>query len=372
MHGRTFRTLDGLRGVAALLIVTRHVSFLFDPISFQKSYLAVDLFFLMSGVVLCHSYEFKLLNTLSPWRFVWIRVVRIHPLYLLGCSLSILVILLNLDSSTHALDLPRLILLALFLLPDVLGSSTYPLNGPSWSLFFELLINFVYAFCIKFLTNRITAIITVCSAFMLVPILIFSTHHNFDLGFTIKSFPTGLFRVAYSFFAGVLLCRLFKTRPAIIAGRMGNIAAWLILIFVLGLLMLPISEKFQSYYDFFVVTLLFPFIVYGSLRLEMSGASARIFQFLGLTSYAIYVLHAPLGYLLESGLPHHRESVIVYAPWAGVAFLFGLLAVCYIVDRFYDTPIRRFLLPPPRMASGDTTRQVGVATVQAQATRRQG
>ena len=68
---RTFVTLDGLRGIAALAIVARHAPVLFNSVSiyvqsdigkptalgpFFESYLAVDFFFALSGFVLAHAY----------------------------------------------------------------------------------------------------------------------------------------------------------------------------------------------------------------------------------------------------------------------------------------------------------------------------
>ena len=347
MQGRVFRTLDGIRGAAALLIVMRHAETFFVPYSFQESYLAVDLFFVMSGVVLCRSYEAKLLQGLAPTRFAWIRVVRIEPLYLLGCGLSVVAIVLNPDSIVHLRDLPRLMLLAVFIIPDLSGIDTYPLNAPSWSLFFELLINFVYGFSIKMLRRRLLVAVTVLSGLMLIPIIAFSQHHNLNLGFTARSFPTGLFRVAYSFFAGVIICRLYERAPAMVGGSAGNLLSWMVLGLVVVILSMEVNHRVQPYFDYLVVTLAFPLIVYGSLRFVMSGASAAMFRFLGVTSYAIYVLHAPLARLIESRLPHHGGSMVPYAPWAGFAFMASLVVLAYAVDTIYDIPVRRFLLRQP-------------------------
>ena len=46
---RTYQTLDGLRGVGAFLVVMRHVPYFFGPVRVPESFLAVDLFYLVSG-----------------------------------------------------------------------------------------------------------------------------------------------------------------------------------------------------------------------------------------------------------------------------------------------------------------------------------
>jgi peptidoglycan/LPS O-acetylase OafA/YrhL len=50
-------TLDGIRGMAAVLFVLRHTSAYFGRISFQETYLGVDVFFVLSGVVIANTYE---------------------------------------------------------------------------------------------------------------------------------------------------------------------------------------------------------------------------------------------------------------------------------------------------------------------------
>ena len=73
-----FMALDGLRGVAALLVAAFHTrtAFQIDPIA--HGYLAVDFFFMLSGLVVAHAYEDQLRNGMSFRRFAVARVVRAH------------------------------------------------------------------------------------------------------------------------------------------------------------------------------------------------------------------------------------------------------------------------------------------------------
>jgi peptidoglycan/LPS O-acetylase OafA/YrhL len=85
----TFSTLNGLRGVAAILVVTLHDQGLMAPIHARSGYLAVDLFFVLSGFVLAHAYEGRFRAGLGPAGFAAIRYLRFYPLYLVGlCSAS--------------------------------------------------------------------------------------------------------------------------------------------------------------------------------------------------------------------------------------------------------------------------------------------
>jgi len=52
----SFYMLDGLRGVAAVAVLMMHADPLFRPVWMRSAYLAVDLFFALSGFVLAHAY----------------------------------------------------------------------------------------------------------------------------------------------------------------------------------------------------------------------------------------------------------------------------------------------------------------------------
>jgi len=319
----------------------------FGPVNFQESYLAVDVFFVLSGVVIANAYEERLQSALSIKQFVWLRLVRLYPLYILACAFSVLAITLDVKDNGNAGHLTALILLAVVLLPNVfrLGDgSPYPLNNPAWSLFFEIVANVIYASALRFLTAKRLAIIMVASAAGLVLCLSFAKG-NLDIGWTPKSFPTGTFRVGYSFFAGVLLYRHFSAaRATVVTGRFAMYGICGILSLVSALLMSSPGPFVRPYFDFFAVVAIFPAIVYLALWVQPSGRPARICKFMGTTSYALYVLHYPLAGLIQ-GLFKTRAGVSVenYAPLIGFGLLVALLTFCWVIDTVYDGPVRQFL-----------------------------
>src|SRR5947199_2767956 len=72
-----FSALTSLRGVAALTVLIFHV------IPDFRGYLAVDLFFLLSGFVLTHVYREIELSRQSYFNFLKSRLARIYPVHLL-------------------------------------------------------------------------------------------------------------------------------------------------------------------------------------------------------------------------------------------------------------------------------------------------
>ena len=159
-----YELLDGLRGVAALLVVFYHI---FEGLSFaaggtlitviNHGYLAVDFFFILSGFVIGYAYDDRLGKSMSLGNFFKRRLIRLHPMIVMGAVLGVIFYLLQgsvqWDGTHISLSLVMLALLcAMFFIPaapgacyDIRGNGEmFPLNGPSWSLFFEYIGNILY------------------------------------------------------------------------------------------------------------------------------------------------------------------------------------------------------------------------------------
>ncbi len=348
-----FTTLDGMRGVAALFVILRHwIPFFGNDIQFSESFLAVDLFFALSGAVLCHAYEKRLQTGMSALHFTYLRIVRLYPLYLLGTVIMVGTLFMVPDrwENEHFLFY---CVLALLFLPNIFVNETgaprqyaFPLNRPGWSLFFELIANIAYASCIRFLNTRALLSVMAVSALGIFGCLVYGPHHNLDIGWTPNSLPGGLFRVGYSFSAGVLLFRHFAAKKRRASGSaQANLAAFATLAMTGALLALPMPDSLQPYYNFIAATLLFPALVYAGLLFQPRGALAPVCKFLGAISYAVYAIHAPLGdFVKEAALKAGSVDVKDYAPLAGYALMAALIMACWALDRFYDAPIRKALV----------------------------
>ncbi len=350
-----FKTLDGIRGLAALLIVVRHTGALFDPVGFKESYLAVDVFFVLSGVVLAQAYEARLQMGLGALRFAWIRLVRIYPLYILGALIAVLTILAGIDTQDRARYLGIYALLGLFLLPnpDIGSVYLYPLVAPSWSLFLELGVNVFYAAAIRRLSSaRLLAILPVAAVGM-VAALFLGQSHSLDIGFRFRALPFGVCRVLYSFFAGVLIYRRYTARRPASAARPATLAACAVIAAIGIILIGRPPQTVRPLYDLAAVTVIFPVLTYAALWCQPAGVCARACTFLGGVSYAVYALHAPLGDLVQDLMRlFGRMPIEQYGPWAGVIFLVLLLPFCWAIDAVYDAPVRRRLLAFRPPASG--------------------
>ena len=142
--------LDGLRGVAALLVIVYHVFECFGWTPVPHGYLAVDFFFVLSGFVIGYAYDSRWSEGLSVGHFFKRRLIRLHPMVIMGTLIGAVCFFLQGSvrwdgSHVSAGWVMVAMLLGMLMLPlwpgaaaDVRGNGElFPLNGPSWSLFFE-------------------------------------------------------------------------------------------------------------------------------------------------------------------------------------------------------------------------------------------
>ncbi|MDH0616032.1 MULTISPECIES: acyltransferase [unclassified Agrobacterium] len=343
-----FILLDGIRGVAALFIVHRHAEQFFgrDPAS---SYLAVDLFFALSGFVLAHAYSRKLREgAITSGFFMKARFARLYPLYVLALALMAVyfICLYTLGLPTPIDDLHRLVdpgelvfalVTGLLFLP---APFTLTLNGalflvsPAWSLFNELVVNAFYArWGVKATTRQIAAVLAVSAIVLVVAAAEFGRLHA---GFRWHEMYAGMGRVFFSFFAGVLIYRFRNRVPAL-----KPVQAALCLLLVCLILAVPISRELRPFFDLAVVLLVWPLLLFVASKTVPGRGVAMVSVFLGTASYAVYVLHIPLLAWTELLIPAvHRENLALPA---GIVFLIGTTCLSWWLTVYYDQPVQKWL-----------------------------
>jgi len=334
---RVFLTLDGLRGVAAVFVAMRHTPF-FHGLGIQSGYLAVDLFFVLSGFVIAHAYQRRLEQGLAPTRFLALRYLRLWPVYALGAALGVVSALCHAMPGKEALgpsEIARAAPLAVAMLPGpAVRQMLYPLNTVAWSLAFELLINLVYAFTWRGLrTPRVLpAVLAVSAAVLAFTVWWFG---KLDVGFTWTNAWGGLPRVTFSFAAGLAVQRFYKAWPL----RIG-LSAWAPLA-VLPVLLWKTPDP--MIYPLFCVVAVFPPLVAVSAWTEPGRCSARLFAWLGAASYPLYALHRPVAQLTALGLYRTLPKLLHAGVLFAAPYMLVLLAICVLIERVYDRPVRKAL-----------------------------
>lgn len=345
-EARVFHTLDALRGVAAIGVLVFHLKQPFAPLAAPGGYLAVDLFFMMSGVVLSHAYELRFQAGMGTYDFMRVRLIRLYPLYLLGTIFGIAVTFASLHGRNiqnwDSSSLLQAALLALLFLPNFSGrpvQQTFPLNIPCWSLLFELLVNFLFVIFWPLLTSRRLVIVSLLSGGAVGLAILHAG--DIDQGSATSSFSVGLARTLFGFSVGVLIAR--RIRHTHRAESNAGVAA-IVLAAVVAIIGAPGGEL-RAIWDAVCVLAVFPLMVHFATLVDPGLHVRRVATFLGITSYAVYVLHSPLSAVMNSATRFFARArgEGAGAPYLGAAVLAVLLTGCWLVDRYFDMPIRRRL-----------------------------
>ncbi len=361
-----YALLDGLRGVAALMVVWYHVfegfqfasqSAVIDSIN--HGYLAVDFFFILSGFVIGYAYDDRWGKSLTLGEFFRRRLIRLHPMVVMGAAIGALSFLLTgMERWDHSHATIALTLLAFvcgaLMLPAVPGmprevrgnGEMFPLNGPCWSLFFEYIGNIVYALLLRRLPTRVltavAAALSACLAWFATTNA--SGYGSIGVGWTVDSVNLygGALRMLCPLTLGLLLSRVF--RPAKVRG-----AFWICSAVLIGLFHVPYiasdgSISLNGVFETVSIVAVFPTLVW----LAASGKttdrmSAAVCKFLGDISFPLYIVHYPLMYAFYLWLIKTRQYTL-HETWP-VALLTVVASVvlAWICMRFYDLPVRKWL-----------------------------
>ncbi len=341
---RVFDALDAGRGIAALVVIIFHVPATVRGDLFGSGYLAVDFFFMLSGFVLAHAYLNKLASgRMTFGQFIVVRVIRLYPLYLFAL-LGVLCVLATMVAfgrpspwSTFALigKLPSAVLMLPSPTLDPAGY-LYAFNIAAWSIFFELIINIVFAmFCRQIVHARIRWVVIFISGAVLAAQFLAYGKLGGERWDTLL---LGIPRVTFSFFLGIQLyywhTALARSRPPLApAWGMAAIAALAACLWLPGHLWVVLPAIF----------LLFPLltVVLSATRLPQ-GHTGAILRKIGVLSYAVYMLHSPI--LFAWLAINDAQEVEPATQWLLVLpLLSSVVMASWAADRWFDLPVRSAL-----------------------------
>lgn len=354
-----YNILDGLRGVAAITVVCFHIFEAFATSHLDQrinhGYLAVDFFFILSGFVVGYAYDDRW-KTMKTKDFIKRRIIRLHPMVVMGALIGgIMFYFQSCDvwGDLSRVAVPALIvatLLNALLLPATPGTEVrglgemFPLNGPSWSLFFEYIGNILYALFIRRLSTIALGVLVFIAGCGLASFAIFGPLGDICVGYSLTGmeFTGGSLRLLFSFSAGLLLSRVFK--PA--ANVKG--AFWICSLGVVALLAVPRIGGAEhlwmnGIYDTLCCILFFPILVYlGASGKSTDKYTTRICKFLGDISYPLYMVHYPFIYVYYAWVKNNNLTFQESLPGAA-ALVIGSIVLAYICLKFYDIPVRKYL-----------------------------
>lgn len=362
-----YELLDGLRGVAALLVLFYHI---FEGLSFaaggtlitviNHGYLAVDFFFILSGFVISYAYDDRWGKTMTTGNFFKRRLIRLHPMIIMGVILGAITFFLQggvqWDGTKIATSAVMLAMLcAMFFIPAVPGVSyevrgngeMFPLNGPSWSLFFEYIGNILYALFIHRLSNKALTVLVGLSGIALAWFTLFnvSGYDMFGVGWTLDTvnFFGGTLRMLFPFSMGMLLARHFK--PMNVKGAFWICSMILLLLFCVPYIVTENSPiSLNGLFEAICILFIFPVLLWiGASGKTTDNFSSRVCKFLGDISYPLYAVHYPIMYLFYAWLINHKIYIFSEAWPTALAVYLGNILLAYLCLKLYDEPVRKWL-----------------------------
>lgn len=360
-----YHLLDGLRGVAALMVIWYHV---FEGYAFaggttidtfNHGYLAVDFFFILSGFVIGYAYDDRWGKNFTMKDFIKRRLIRLHPMVIMGAVVGAITFYIQgsvqWDGTHIGISMVMLSLLCtIFFIPAMPGvgyevrgnGEMFPLNGPCWSLFFEYIGNILYALFIRRLSNKALTIVVVLLGVALASFAIFnvSGYGNIGVGWTLDgvNFIGGLLRMLFPFSMGMLLSRNFK--PMKLRG-----AFWICTLVMIALFAVPYLKGTESIctngiYEAFCIIIAFPILLWiGASGTTTDKKSTQICKFLGDISYPIYVIHYPFMYLFYAWLIKNQLFTLGETWQVALCVYAWNILFAYLCLKLYDEPVRKYL-----------------------------
>ncbi|WP_437918925.1 acyltransferase family protein [Sphingobacterium sp. LRF_L2] len=337
-----FIVLDGLRGIAAIAVVIFHfMEWVFPDFKdnfIGHGFLAVDFFFCLSGFVMSYAYDEKI-KKIGLKKFFISRLIRLHPLVCIGSILGIISMIwdpFNTETSRSFGELATVFVCSLLLIPyPILPEkffNLFSLNAPAWSLFWEYVANIIYAIGIIKLSKRFLSLLFFLAALFL--IYISYRDGNLAGGWSKDNWEVGGIRLAYSFFAGLLLHR----NQMIIKNGGGLYLSCILLVIAFITPFFTSNWLFES----FIVILYFPFIIALGAGTTVEGKTLSISITLGNISYPLYMTHYwaiwIFGYYLKS--PIFDKQLLPFIVSLG---LIALIFFAHLVSHYVDEPIRDYL-----------------------------
>jgi peptidoglycan/LPS O-acetylase OafA/YrhL len=310
---------------------------------FNKGYLGVELFFVLSGFILGHVY----LDEIGEGRFVYgrflvHRIARIYPLHIATLLLTLGMVFaasargMNLDpniASWESLPAQLLMVHAWGLAPEAAW------NHPSWSIsaeWFAYLLFPVIAAIAWHMKNKPMIAVGFSALFLVLAYTVFPLFSGFDL--THATFQWGALRILPCFVFGAMLNLAYRS-GAVSNPNMATLGA------AISSLMIIVSSSFAGTgNDMFIVLALGLMILSlaGFAREDASLISSPVLVYLGEISFAMYMLYVPWKWVFVKAaglLLGSEETGLPFMWW--LAGLVALVPLSMLAHHLVELPMRR-------------------------------
>lgn len=292
MNGE-IKSLTGIRGIAAVYVILYHIMHYSTKIQFIKNgYIAVDLFFVLSGFIMTYTYKKQFIQSLSATNYLVFmnhRFSRIWPVY----AFWVFYFMIFLTEKVNFSPIP---LISNLLLIQNWGLAS-PYIGPSWSVSVELATYLTFPFLCMSIFNRgeLFTLLAIVTSVLILAVLAYSKElsidwlqHGYSGRMDVASHDNvgPVLRCMAGFTLGVASLKLFHYMQKSFSVVQANITTIIISFAIIA----SLSTSGLDVLTIVLFALLIPSL--GAKDSIISKAiSCKPIHFLGVISYSMYICH---------------------------------------------------------------------------------
>lgn len=372
-----YEVLDGLRGVAALMVIVFHCFETYVPTFgtqiVNHGYLGVDFFFVLSGFVIGYAYDDRW-DRMTTWGYFKRRLTRLHPMVIAGTVVGAALFFFSGSYFPQTLSTPGwkfalCFVMGLLMIPcgmglDIRGwGELNSFNGPNWSLTFEYIGNILYAFVLRHLPKIALAILCIGCAFFTLDLTmgwdvfgLFPDGPQYTViggwSLTAQQMYIGFTRLLYPFLCGLLISRILPAHmtdanpsgsPIHLKGGFWWCSLAIFVIFSVPCIGGETGVP-DGLYQAVSILILFPIIVLAGAGSVITGKkSTAVCKWLGDISYPIYITHYPIMYMQMSWVEDHQNAPLWMHIMVNLGVVVMSILLAYGLLKAYDEPVREWL-----------------------------
>jgi peptidoglycan/LPS O-acetylase OafA/YrhL len=357
-----YYVLDGFRGIAALIVVLYHYVGPVDYPFLMNSYLALDMFFVLSGFVIHHSYANRLRGGMSAGTYINQRFARLGPTVAIGVLFGAVATLAAYNATGQDVDSAKFALVHaghLLFIPGLVDYNVpatgiyelFPSNGPLWSIFFEFVASVCFIWFVRM--RRRTLLVSSAAWFLILLIgcyyVTLTTGRVLTpgVGFAPEHFLLGFPRVFTSFLAGMAIYALTQEAPKSFFRSLPVTNSLLAAFAMYGAMMAMMFFPFHmsGFYPFFGVAVICPLLITIGARIQPDVRWFNwISDYLGQVSFPLYCIHVPVFLLVKTYLGDQPWKLQVLVA-LGAAGILSVLILAMIESMRVRQNVSKLLKP---------------------------
>ncbi len=320
----------------------------------DEGFIGVGFFFILSGFVLCYSYENKILTkTISKKDFYISRIARIYPMHLL--TLLIVIIKNYVIFSPESPFNIGSFFLNLFLLQSFVPiyDVYFSFNSVSWSLSDEMFFYCLFPLIIPLLAKlryklKTLSIIIMAGIVIIVNLVLHTPDEKFAILYICP-----IFRI-FDFILGIYICQLWNyLRNNPISKINFNYAEVFSVILMFAFIYLskyvPLSFRYSVYYWIPIFILLVTFAFQKGYISKL--LSNKLLVLLGEASFCFYLIHQMIVQSLKSIMESLKSVLsidsqfITLMIYAGVFILIfvGMCLISIFLHKYFEKPLNKYI-----------------------------